>query len=221
MKDKIKNVFKNLTKDLKNKNKNRIALTMSIAAFIIAFSIVLQMKTVKEYKKANVEDLREDEIKTQISTYQSKYEEAKAQLEENQNKIEEYKTTTDEIITLKDTDDNKFTSENLRYLVNELKYAGAEAISINGNRIVNLTDIATINDNFIIMNNGEVRLNSPYEIKAIGDRKYLTSTLNMKNSGFVDLMKSNNLNVEVKESDNITIGKYTGNIKSNYIKEEN
>ena len=56
MKDKIKNVFKNLTKDLKNKNKNRIALTMSIAAFIIAFSIVLQMKTVKEYKKANVED---------------------------------------------------------------------------------------------------------------------------------------------------------------------
>ena len=250
MKDKIKNVFKNLTKDLKNKNKNRIALTMSIAAFIIALSIVLQMKTVKEYKKANVEDLREDEIKTQISTYQSKYEEAKAQLEENQNKIEEYKTTTDEkekasslldnelnesktllgltdvkgegvIITLKDTDDNKFTSENLRYLVNELKYAGAEAISINGNRIVNLTDIATINDNFIIMNNGEVRLNSPYEIKAIGDRKYLTSTLNMKNSGFVDLMKSNNLNVEVKESDNITIGKYTGNIKSNYIKEEN
>lgn len=250
MKDKIKKVFKNLTKDLKNKNKNRIALTMSIAAFIIAFSIVLQMKTVKEYKKANVEDLREDEIKTQISTYQSKYEEAKAQLEENQNKIEEYKTTTDEkekasslldnelnesktllgltdvkgegiIITLKDTDDNKFTSENLRYLVNELKYAGAEAISINGNRIVNLTDIATINDNFIIMNNGEVRLNSPYEIKAIGDRKYLTSTLNMKNSGFVDLMKSNNLNVEVKESDNITIGKYTGNIKSNYIKEEN
>jgi len=250
LKDKIKNVFKNLTKDLKNKNKNRIALTMSIAAFIIAFSIVLQMKTVKEYKKANVEDLREDEIKTQISTYQSKYEEAKAQLEENQNKIEEYKTTTDEkekasslldnelnesktllgltdvkgegvIITLKDTDDNKFTSENLRYLVNELKYAGAEAISINGNRIVNLTDIATINDNFIIMNNGEVRLNSPYEIKAIGDRKYLTSTLNMKNSGFVDLMKSNNLNVEVKESDNITIGKYIGNIKSNYIKEEN
>lgn len=250
MKEKIKNIFKNLKKDLKNKNKNRIALTMSIATFIIAFSIVLQMKTVKQYKQANVEDLREDEIKTQISTYQSKYEEAKAQLEENQNKIEEYKTTTDEkekssnlldnelnesktllgltdvkgegvIITLKDTDDNKFTSENLRYLVNELKYAGAEAISINGNRVVNLTDIATINDNFIIMNNGEVRLNSPYEIKAIGDRKYLTSTLNMKNSGFVDLMKSNNLNVEVKESDNITIGKYTGNIKSNYIKEEN
>ena len=235
MKDKIKNVFKNLTKDLKNKNKNRIALTMSIAAFIIAFSIVLQMKTVKEYKKANVEDLREDEIKTQISTYQSKYEEAKAQLEENQNKIEEYKTTTDEkekasslldnelneSKTLLGLTDVKGEGENLRYLVNELKYAGAEAISINGNRIVNLTDIATINDNFIIMNNGEVRLNSPYEIKAIGDRKYLTSTLNMKNSGFVDLMKSNNLNVEVKESDNITIGKYIGNIKSNYIKEEN
>ena len=250
MKEKFKTCFQNLKQDFKNKEKVKVALTLGITALIVALAIVLQLRAVKEYKSSNVEDLREDEIKTQISTYQSKYEEAKAQLEENQNKIEEYKTTTDEkekasslldnelnesktllgltdvkgegvIITLKDTDDNKFTSENLRYLVNELKYAGAEAISINGNRIVNLTDIATINDNFIIMNNGEVRLNSPYEIKAIGDRKYLTSTLNMKNSGFVDLMKSNNLNVEVKESDNITIGKYTGNIKSNYIKEEN
>ena len=68
--------------------------------------------------------------------------------------------------------------------------------------------------------NGKVRLNSPYEIKAIGDRKYLTSTLNMKNSGFVDLMKSSsNLDVKVKESENITINKYNGEIKDNYIKE--
>ena len=68
---------------------------------------------------------------------------------------------------------------------------------------------------------GNSRIGSPYEIKAIGDRKYLTSTLNMKNSGFVDLMKSSGLNVTVKESDNITINKYNGNIKSKYMKEEN
>ena len=43
----------------------------------------------------------------------------------------------------------------------------------------------------------------------------------MKNSGFVDLMKSSGLNVTVKESDNITINKYNGNIKSKYMKEEN
>lgn len=249
MKEKFKTCFQNLKQDFKNKEKVKVALTLGITALIVALAIVLQLRAVKEYKSSNVEDLREDEIKTQIATYQSRYAEAQAQLEENQNKIEEYKAANDEteksstllekelsesemllgltdvrgegvIITLTDTDDAKYTSENLRYLVNELKYAGAEAISINDNRVVNLTDIATINDSFIIMNNGEVRLNSPYVIKAIGDRKYLTSTLNMKNSGFVDLMKSNNLTVEVKEYDSITIGKYTGNLKSNYIKEE-
>ncbi len=249
MKEKLKKCFQNLKQDFKNKEKVKVALTLGITALIVALAIVLQLRAVKEYKSSNVEDLREDEIKTQIATYQSRYAEAQAQLEENQNKIEEYKEANDEteksstllekelsesemllgltdvrgegvIITLTDTDDAKYTSENLRYLVNELKYAGAEAISINDNRVVNLTDIATINDSFIIMNNGEVRLNSPYVIKAIGDRKYLTSTLNMKNSGFVDLTKSNNLTVEVKEYDSITIGKYTGNLKSNYIKEE-
>ncbi len=122
------------------------------------------------------------------------------------------------VITLTDSEDDHFTSENIRYLVNELKYAGAEAISINGYRVINLSDIVTINNSFIVMN-GKVRLNSPYEIKAIGDRKYLTSTLNMKNSGFVDLMKSSNLGVTVKESDNITINKYTDEIKNEYMKE--
>ena len=131
MKDKIKNVFKNLTKDLKNKNKNRIALTMSIAAFIIAFSIVLQMKTVKEYKKANVEDLREDEIKTQISTYQSKYEEAKAQLEENQNKIEEYKTTTDEKEKASSLLDNELNESKTLLGLTDVKGEGKTQTTIN------------------------------------------------------------------------------------------
>lgn len=249
MKEKFKSFFKNLTYDFKNKRNAKVSLTLGITALIVSLAMVLQLRAVKEYKNSNVEDLREDEIKTQIATYQSRYTEAQSQLEENQNKIEEYKASNDEteksssllekelsesemllgltdvkgegvIVTLTDTDEAKFTSENLRYLVNELKYAGAEAISINDNRVINLTDIATINDRFIIMNNGTVRLNSPYIVKAIGDRKYLTSTLNMKNSGFVDLMKSNNLTVEVKEYDNITIGKYTGTIKSNYLKEE-
>ena len=124
------------------------------------------------------------------------------------------------IITLKDVGENKYSSEDLRSLVNELKYAGAEAISINGNRIINLTDIVTLNEKFIIMDASRARLSSPYVIKAIGDRKYLSSTLNTKTTGFVDLMKSNGLEVTIEESNKIEIDKYQGEIKSNYLKEE-
>ena len=105
-------------------------------------------------------------------------------------------------------------------MVNELKYAGAEAISINDNRIVNLTDIVTINESFIVIY-GDVRISSPYVVKAIGDTSYLTSTLNMKNSGFVDLMKSSGLNISVEESNNVSIPKYTKELSTEYMKEEN
>ena len=236
--------------DFKNKDNLVLGITIGIVALLLVSSILIQSKSVTEYKKTDIEGLREDELKTQISKYQTRYEEALEQYEENKNKRSEYEATANEnektselldaeleqsnkllgltdvkgegvIITLEDTDEATYTSENIRYLINELKYAGAEAISVNGNRIINLTDIVTINGNDVIVMYGNSRIGSPYEIKAIGDRKYLTSTLNMKNSGFVDLMKSSGLNVTVKESDNITINKYNGNIKSKYMKEEN
>lgn len=231
----------------KDKNKRSIAIMAGIVAILLVSTILIQFKSVDQYKEQDLEGMRDDELKTQIATYKSKYEETQKQYQDNQNKIKEYNITTSEdketsnlldseleesrsllgltdvkgqgvIVTLTDSDEAQFSSENIRYLINELKYAGAEAISINGNRVINLTDIVTINDSFIVMN-GNIRLNSPYEVKAIGDRKYLTSTLNMKNSGFVDLMKSNNLDVDVKESDNITINKYDGEIKNDYMKE--
>lgn len=231
----------------KDKNKRSIAIMAALVTVLLVSTIIIQFKSVDQYKKSDLESLREDELKTQIASYKSKYEETQQQYQENQNKIADYDTTSKEnkqtsnlvddeleqteallgltnvkgegvVITLTDSEDDHFTSENIRYLVNELKYAGAEAISINGYRVINLSDIVTINNSFIVMN-GKVRLNSPYEIKAIGDRKYLTSTLNMKNSGFVDLMKSSNLGVTVRESDNITINKYTDEIKNEYMKE--
>ena len=232
-----------------DKNKIVLGVTIALISTLLVSTILIQFKSVDEYKKSNIESLREDELKTQVATYKSKYEEAQEQLQNNQNKINEYKNTADEnaksselieeelsqsndllgltdvkgegvILTLIDTEENRYTAENIRTLINELKYAGAEAISINGNRVINLADIVTINNTFVVMNGGSIRLDSPYEIKAIGDRKYLTSTLNMKNSGFVDLMKSSNLEILVKESENITINKYTGNIKNEYIKED-
>ena len=231
------------------KNKWSLTIIIGIVAALLVTSILLQFKTVDETTNADVEGLRDTELKSQISSYKSKYNEVASQYQNNIAKIEEYTksaTTSTEstnlikseyqksnellgltdvkgegiIITLKDVGENKYSSEDLRSLVNELKYAGAEAISINGNRIINLTDIVTLNEKFIIMDASRARLSSPYVIKAIGDRKYLSSTLNTKTTGFVDLMKSNGLDVTIEESNKIEIDKYQGEIKSNYLKEE-
>ena len=84
------------------------------------------------------------------------------------------------IITLKDGEENSeetpmVTPDNLNLLINELKLAGAEAISINDERIINMSDITVVNDTLILIN--QQRVISPYIIKAIGDQTYLESTL--------------------------------------------
>ena len=233
----------------KIKGKLSIAIISGIVVLLLVASIFIQFRAVNESTQADVEGLREDELRTQIATYKSKYEQTTEQTNETENKIAEYSATVQEnkqssnllddeyqtskellgltdvegegvIVTLEDTDNATYTSENLRNLMNELKYAGAEAISINDNRIINLTDIVTLNDSFIVMYNGSVRISSPCVVKAIGDKATLLSTLNTKNSGFVALMESTGLKIKVEDSSKIVINKYTkGDIETKYIEE--
>lgn len=239
---------------MEQKTKNKGALILEITAGIIALLLVasmfIQFRTVDESKEIDLEGMREDELKTQIASYKSKYEETMEQYELNKNKIDEYTTAMNEdkettaildeelqraknlmgltdvtgegvIVTLTDTEEAlyTYTADDLIQLINELKYAGAEAISINDNRIINLTDIATLTNNLIVMNGGNVRLSSPYVIKAIGDKTYLLSTLSVKNSGYIDQMKANGMKIEVEQKNNIEIKSYSGEIETNYMKE--
>ena len=232
---------------------NKATLVLSIVAGIITLllvaSIFLQFRTVNESRELDIENMRDDELRTQIASYKSKYEETMEQYTANQNTINEYETAINEnkettelldqeieqsktllgltnvkgsgvIVTLTDTDESLYTyvSDDLLLLLNELKYAGAEAISINDNRIINLADIVTLNDGLIILY-GDVRLTSPYVVKAIGDPTYLMSTLSIKNSGYIDQMKANGMAIEVKQDNNIAIGAYTREIDSKYLQE--
>lgn len=234
----------------KNKEIIIISTMAGIIALILVSSIFIQFKSVDVSKKLDIEGLREDELKTQITSYKSKYEETMEQYNANYNKIQEYKTAINEdketteildaeleqaktllgltdvtgsgiVVTLTDTEEAlyTYTADDLLQLINELKYAGAEAISINDNRVINLTDIAMISDSLIVMNGGNTRISSPYVVKAIGDKKYLTSTLSMKNSGYIDQMEANGMKVEIEEKDNIKINAYSEDINSKYMKE--
>lgn len=120
-------------------------------------------------------------------------------------------------ITLRDTEDEeirKISSDDLLLIVNSLKYAGAEAISINEERIVNMSDIVDINRAFIKVN-GQ-RMSEPYIIKAIGNQAYLESAL-IGNGGPVDEMKKLGQDVSIEKSNKIKIVKYNKDIKMKYI----
>ena len=82
-----------------------------------------------------------------------------------------------------------------------------------------IVDIYISDGSQFIFVNKEERLVSPYVIKAIGDQKYLESALTTKTVGFID-QYSENATLEVQ--DNITIPKYSKEIKIKYanVKEE-
>lgn len=91
-------------------------------------------------------------------------------------------------------------------VVNALKNAGAEAISINDQRIVNPTAITCAGN--IIKVNGE-KLGSPFVIKAVGLTEKLNGALTMP-GGYLELLENDGVQVKVEESANIVIPKYNG-----------
>ncbi len=101
-------------------------------------------------------------------------------------------------------------------VLNDLKNAGAEAISINGQRIVETTSVYCAGN---VLKVNEVKISSPIEIKAIGEADLLYGSMNIP-GGYLELMKDTGINVTIKKSDNIKIEKYDGVIKAIEMKNE-
>ena len=123
-------------------------------------------------------------------------------------------------VILKETENSEaglIKADNLLLIVNALKQAGAEAISINEERIINMSDIvdiATMNNAFIKVN-GQ-RILAPYIVKAIGNQTYLESAL-LGNGGCVDELKKLGYNVMIDKENKLKITKYNDEIKTKYM----
>lgn len=107
--------------------------------------------------------------------------------------------------------------EDLQDIINELRNAGAEAISINDQRIVASSTLECVGN--VTRINGE-RAGVPFKIKAIGNQEQLYGAIH-RPGGPEDLYK-NKLGLEFKlekPATNLTIVKYSGTMKAKYMKE--
>ena len=101
-------------------------------------------------------------------------------------------------------------------IVNELKNAGAEAISINDQRVVLTTSI--ICGGNVININGE-KIGSPFVIKAIGLPETMANL--SRPGGYLSELEDRKLKVDLKKSNDITIPKYMGVLNFKYINSVN
>lgn len=231
-----------------NKEKIVMAVTIGMVCIVLIAVMFAQFRTIEETDITGIEAAREEELRTMIASWKTKYEEATEQISETKQKISEYyeKTASLEetkelldkelaetnklvgktnvvgegvIITLLDNEEREIEYTDLLSLMNELKLAGAEAISINDKRIVNMTDIVEVNGTILI---NEERVTSPYIVKAIGNQTYLSSALSLKNSGYIDKYTVLGKTISMVQDNNITILAYnSGNnlMEHRYAKE--
>ena len=130
------------------------------------------------------------------------------------------------IITLQDSKMNPADVFDVSYLlvhdkdvlsvVNELKNAGAEAISINDQRIISTTAISC--EGNVININGQ-KVGAPFVIKAIGLPESLSNLDRPR--GYLDLLEDFGIGVDLQKSNNITIPKYNGKLEFTYGKSVN
>ncbi|HAG11651.1 MAG TPA: hypothetical protein DCK76_09815 [Desulfotomaculum sp.] len=96
--------------------------------------------------------------------------------------------------------------EDLLRVVNELRIAGAEALSINGQRIVATTEIRYAAP-FINVN--LTRVVPPYYILAIGDPERLRAAMDIS-GGVVEYLRELGAAVDIQTSEDLTIPAYNG-----------
>lgn len=238
------------------KEKVVMSISIGIACLTLMLVMFMQFKVVKETDITAIENMRESELRVELSNWREKYNELNERYEEVSKKISEYQTEkeSDEktaqllkteleqldeavgktdvegegieiIITDKGgtelSDDQTvrmIDEEDLLIIVNELFGAGAEAISINDERIIAKTDISKLGegDNSFLKVNGH-RILSPYYIKAIGNQTYLESAVIGK-GGHVDELKDAGHEVTLNKVKKVKINKYADDISTKYIK---
>ncbi len=210
-------------------------IAMMIVCILLGIMLSLQYKSVNNYQamasldNKRLEELKEELIKlqNQRNELQERYQkleeenqtyakvkagdsEAVQQIQNNLKKARifaglETVKGAGVIITLDETEFSYVADDDLLNIVNELKASGAQAISINDERIVAMTEIRYAKPYMII--NGK-QFTAPFTIKAIADPDKLERSMSLI-GGYLDYLEENYmLVINMKKSDEVVINKF-------------
>lgn len=100
-------------------------------------------------------------------------------------------------------------------VINDLKNAKVEAISLNGQRITNVSDIYC-DGTFIGINSG-IKLLAPFYIEVIGDKTSIKEYM-MRSDGYLQILMLRKIYVDIQEKDKIIVPATNNNKKPKNIK---
>jgi len=189
-----------------------------------------QLKAVTEERDMYKRELLE--LRNRIEEYESSASEISTLTEAMKKELEKVRmhagllpgTGQGVVITMDDSnlprqpgeDPNLFLihDEDLLKVINELFAAGAEAVSVNGQRIIANSEIRCVGPTIII---NSVKLAPPFIINAVGDPEILEAALKMR-GGVIESLQVFGIQVSIKKQDKVDIPAYTGPIQFKYLK---
>lgn len=213
-------------------DKAKKSIALALVCLSLGLILAWQYRSINDTKLvAGLENLREDELKDELIQLQDDYADLMERFTELKNENEtikeqgmnendirdrldkeliEVKTFAGMIdvqgagllINMKEGSTFSIQDEDILQLLNELRAADAQAISINDERIVAMTEIRSVSSLYIMINGN--RYTSPYEIKVIGDPQKMENSLNMI-GGVIDDFKGLDFQISIEKSENIII----------------
>ena len=102
--------------------------------------------------------------------------------------------------------------DDLLRLANELKSSGAEAISINGERLIATSEIRCAGTTILV---NWKRITPPFIILAIGNPEMLESGLSIK-GGYLEAMRYAGLQINLQQIEDVEIPAYNGPFQFEY-----
>ena len=104
--------------------------------------------------------------------------------------------------------------DDLLKVINELRAAGAEAISVNGQSLIATSEIRCAGPTLSVNN---TRYTPPYEILAIGDPKTLDNALKMR-GGIVETLRFWGIQISISKMDNIVVPAYKSSFRFDHAR---
>ena len=212
------------------KNKHTRILIF-LVCIILGYMITMQLRSHNQYQNLAIQ--RAEDLTVRLKEVQADRDKLAKELDEYragriygaaQKEMDDLKARAGEtemegkgiVFTLDDSKQAAKTGENknlyiihdedLLRVVNELRAAGAEAISLNGQRLIGSSEIRCVGPTVLV---NESRLAAPFVILAIGNPQTLESSLKLR-GGVIENFKFWGIRADVVQSDKVRVPAFKG-----------
>lgn len=209
-----------------------------LICFLLGFMVSIQLKTTQDNLKTSTQYQRIEKLSDMLLRTEQERDELKAEvvrLKEDNNLHNEFPqkvnllagTTAVKgsgvVLSIEDSKKNISSTDNTNLyiihdedilkVINELRAAGAEAISLNDQRLIATSEIRCAGPTISVNN---TRVAAPFVIKAIGNAKNMEDAVKMR-GGVAESLSVWGIQIDIKKDNNIVIPAYKGATEFKYV----